>query len=79
MILIPDKKATTVGRALSEKVLLNLAMFPTVLRSDNDPTFMNDLFAAMNRILNIRHVFGSTYHPQSQGQVENMHRTMTAT
>jgi len=56
LISIPDKNATTVGRALSVKVLFNLAMFPTVLRSDNDPTFMSDLFAPMNRILNTRHV-----------------------
>jgi len=76
LVPIPDKKATTVGKALLEIVLLSLAMFPSVLRSDNDPTFMSD---AMNRILNIRHVFGSTYHPQSQGQVENMHHTMTST
>jgi hypothetical protein len=52
-------------------------MFPSVIRSDNDPSFLADLFAYMTRVLNVHHVFGSTYHPQSQGLVENMHRTMT--
>ena len=32
----------------------------------------------MNSQLEIKHVLGSTYHPQSQGLVERMHRTMKA-
>ena len=77
MVPIPDKSARTVAKALLERVLLNLAMFPTVLRSDNDPDFTSNVVVCLNRMLNIKHVFGSVYHPQSQGQVENLHRTMT--
>ena len=77
LVPIPDKQAKTVARALLERVLLNLAMFPTVLRSDNDPDFTSAVVVCLNRILNIRHVFGSVYHPQSQGLVENLHRTIT--
>ena len=73
-----NKEAETVAKALLEKVLIGLAMFPTVLRSDNDPVFTSELFACMNRMLNIHHIFGSTYHPQSQGLIENIHRTMTS-
>ena len=75
MVPIPDKSARTVAKALLERVLLNLAMFPTVLRSDNDPDFTSNVVVCLNRMLNIKHVFGSVYHPQSQGQVENLHRT----
>ena len=75
---IQNKDAQTVAQALLEKVLIGLAMFPTVLRSDNDPSFTADLMGYMNRMLNIQHIFGSTYHPQSQGLLENLHRTMTA-
>ena len=77
LIPLRDKTAKTVARALLERVLINFAMFPSVLRSDNDPDFTGLVVSHMNRLLNIKHVFGSAYHPQSQGQVENMHRTMT--
>jgi hypothetical protein len=35
-----NKSAAVVSRALLEKVLINMAMFPTVLRSDNNPAFV---------------------------------------
>jgi len=76
LVPIRDKTAETVGRALLERVLIGMAMFPTVIRSDNDPTFLSELFLYMNRMLNIKHITGSTYHPQSQGLVEGMHKTL---
>ena len=36
LIPVVDKSAESVGKALLEKVLLDLAMFPTVLRSDRE-------------------------------------------
>ena len=30
----------------------------------------------LNKMLNIRHITSSTYHPQSQGMVESMHKTL---
>ena len=77
LIAIPDKSAEVVARALLERVIIGLAMFPTVLRSDNAKEFVSDLMRYMNRLLGINHVTGSIYHPQSQGIVENMHRTMS--
>ena len=50
-----------------EHVLLDLAMFPTVLRSDRAPEFTGSVIAYTNHQLEIRHVLGSPYHPQSQG------------
>jgi hypothetical protein len=55
---------------------MDMAMFPVLLRSDNDPTFMSEVVAYMNRMINILHVTGSSYHPQSQGVVENIQRTL---
>ena len=51
-------------------------MFPTVLRSDRAPEFTGSVIAYINHQLEIRHVLGSPYHPQSQGVVERMHRTL---
>ena len=77
LMAIPDKSAEVVAKALLEKVILGVAMFPTVFRSDNAKEFVSDLIRYMNRLLGINHITGSVYHPQSQGLVENMHRTMS--
>jgi DMSO reductase anchor subunit len=61
---------------LITKVMLGLAMFPVVLRSDNAAEFVGEVVAEMNKLLEIRHVTGSAYHPQSQGTVESMHKTL---
>ena len=58
--------------------MLDLATSPYVLRSDNAPEFVSDVIRWMNEELSIRHVTSSTYHPQSQGMVERMHRTLNA-
>ena len=76
LVAIRDKEAETLGKALLERVLIGMAMFPTVIRSDNDSAFLSNLFMYINRMLNIHHITGSVYHPQSQGIVENMHRTL---
>ena len=65
LVALGDKSAETVGEALLEKILIGMAMFPTVLRSDNDPVFTSDLFTYVNRMLNIRHITGSSCHLQS--------------
>ena len=51
-------------------------MFPTVLRSDNAGEFVGEVMQQLNKMLNIRHITSSTYHPQSQGMVESMHKTL---
>jgi len=61
---------------LVEGVFLDLAGFPTVLRSDRGKEFTNQVVAAVNKRLGIKHVFGSAYHPQSQGYVEGRHQVI---
>ena len=54
----------------------NIAVFPTVLRSDNAYEFViNEIFLEIKKRLVIRHAMGSVYHPQSQGRFERMHRS----
>ena len=57
------------------KVMLGMAMFPVVLRSDKVKEFVAEVVAEMNKMLEIKHVTGAAYHPQSQGMVESMHKT----
>ena len=76
LIPIPDSTAETIGKALLENVLLGMGMFPSVLRSDRALAFTGSVLAYINQQLEIKHVLGSSYHPQSQGMVERMHRTL---
>ena len=57
-------------------VYLDLAGFPVILRSDRGKEFMNQLVSEMNRLLGTVQVFGSAYHPRSQGLVEGSHQPM---
>jgi len=56
--------------------MLGIASFPAVLRSDNAQENVGDVVASLNAMLNIHHITGSAYHPQSQGTVERLHRTL---
>ena len=74
LVPIKERSAETIAQALLERVFLGEAMFPVVLRSDNAQEFVGAVMEEINRLLAIRHVTGSSYHPQSQGIVESMHR-----
>ena len=58
------------------KVMLGMAVFPVVWRSDNAKEFVAEVVAEMNQMLEFKHVTGAAYHPQSQGMVESMHETV---
>ena len=51
-------------------------LFPCVWRSDNAQEFWSEIMREMTRLLGARHIGSSTYHPQSQGAVESMHKTV---
>ena len=80
IVPIPDKTSRSCAKALVERVLLDFALFPTVLRcmrSDNADEFTGEsVVAQILREFDIPHVTGSTYHPQSQGMVERLHQSL---
>ena len=52
--------------------------FPARLTSDNGPQFKGEFFRKWMKKYGIQHVLSSPYHPQGNGVVERLHRTLNA-
>ena len=48
----------------------------TVLLSDNGPGYLSRQFGEYLRLVRIRHIVASPYHPQTNGKIERYHRTI---
>ena len=60
------------------KLIFSRNGFPTTIVSDNGAQFTSDLFRKFLKEKGITHVKSSPYHPQGNGVVERMHRTLTS-
>ena len=70
-------KSKTKEEVLSSiKEIFSIMGTPKILQSDNGGEFKNSLLEQYWSKVNVRQIFGSPYHPQSQGSVEAFNRTI---
>ena len=68
-----DKEATTVARAVYEKLILEHGS-PEILLCDNDEEFANDTLAYVCEEFSIEQHFTSPYTPRYNGKTENINK-----
>ena len=78
LIPLVELSSEAVGTALLKHVLLDLACFPVIIRSDQHTSLVGGVVQYINDFIGIKHVVGSSWHPQSQGIDERSHRTVNA-
>ena len=73
---VPVRKTTS--RIIIEQLsnIFSRCGFPTTVASDNGPQFVSKSFQKWLTDKGIRHVKASPYHPQGNGVVERLHRTL---
>ena len=73
---VPVRKTTS--RIIIEQLtnIFSRCGFPTTVVSDNGPQFVSKSFQKLLTDKGIRHVKASPYHPQGNGVVERLHKTL---
>ena len=74
---MPNQEASTVATKLVDEVFCRFIM-PEQLHSDQGRQFESKVIEAICKILHIRKTRTTPYHPQSDGQVERLNRTLLA-
>ena len=72
---VPNQTAETIARALVE--VISHHGVPAKLLSDRGASFLSDVLQEVYKLLGIKKVNTSAYHPQSDGLVERFNRTVT--
>ena len=74
---VPNQKAETVARLLVEQVVCQHGI-PEELLSDRGANFLSSLIQNVCKILGMKKINISGYHPQTDGLVEKFNSTLTA-
>jgi len=72
---IPDQSAETCARVYATQIVTRHGTGSTLI-NDQGRSFMSSFFKETCRILEIRKVNTSSYHPSSNGMVERFHRSL---
>ena len=72
-IPIRNKESIAVRSAIAQ-VFIN--GYPELIQSDNGKEFINKTLNAYLEGIDVKHLYGSPYHPQSQGAIEAFNKTV---
>jgi transposase InsO family protein len=75
MVAIPDQTAETVAAALVRRWVLKFGV-PEIVLSDQGTNFMSGLFSEMCTLLKVKRLRTSSWHPETNGRLERVHRTI---
>jgi transposase InsO family protein len=74
-IPIPTQDAETVARAFVENIVLRYGI-PEVILTDQGANFLSELFTHVCKLLQIKKVQTTAFHPESNGGLERSHRVI---
>ena len=74
-IPIEQQDAITVAKAFVEEVVLKFRI-PQMILTDQGSNFMNEVFTNVCKLLKIKKIKCTAYHPQSNGALERTHRVI---
>ena len=72
---LPDQEAATIARVCLNEFILHFGV-PYIIHTDQGANFESQMFNKLFQLLNIKKTRTSPYHPQCDGQVERMNRTL---
>ena len=75
VVPLPNKRATTVARALMERVIL-IHGHPATLLTDRGTEFLNKEMARICELIHTKKIFTTPYRPQADGMAERFNRTL---
>jgi len=69
---IKQQDAQTIARVFVEEVILKFGI-PQMILTDQGSNFMSEIFTNICRLLKIKKIKCTAYHPQSNGALERTH------
>jgi hypothetical protein len=72
---VPDAGAETLAKFIFEEIVCRHGV-PKIILSDNGKNFISETVRILCEKFLIKHIFSSPYHPQTNGMVERLNRTL---
>ena len=74
-IPIEHQDAVTIAKAFVEEVILKFGI-PQIILTDQSSNFMSEVFTNVCKLLKIKKIKCTAYHPEFNGALERMHRVL---